>query len=371
MPPINILIKPASGNCNMRCTYCFYFDEMSNRVQEQYGMMTELTLENTIREALAYAQGECTIAYQGGEPSLRGLDFFRKSMAYQKTHNINQVKIFNVFQTNGYQLDEAWADFFRDNHFLVGVSLDGNQSLHDAYRITPTKEGTFKNVMNTIRLFKDKRVEFNLLTVVNGKNALKANKVYEYFKKMDLKYFQFIACLDPLNEEKGKYAYCLTPDKYGIFLKDLFDLWYQDLMKGKQPYIRQFENYISILMGVGAESCDMRGTCGLQYTVEADGAVYPCDFYVLDLYKIGNFNEDSVESMDKKRAEIGFVEASMKYASTCLECEYFSLCRAGCRRTRDEVTNEQFFCKAYKVFFAHTLTRMKRIALQLKNVYNK
>lgn len=367
MPPISVLIKPSSGNCNLRCEYCFYYDTMSKREQPSYGFMSVETLEAVIRQVLAFAEGSCTIAYQGGEPTLSGLPFFEKSIEFQEKYNVNRVKIFNAIQTNGYHLDRKWAEFFVKNHFLVGVSLDGGPKLHDCYRKTPSGKGSFDQIMENIEMLKKMGVEFNILSVVHGKTAPNIRRTYEFYRKNHLDYLQFIACLDPLNEEPGGREYSLTPEAYGKFLIDLFDLWYQDLREGKQPYIRQFENYISILLGQMPESCDMRGICGLQYVVEADGTVYPCDFYVLDEYRLGSFVTDTVEEIDRKREEIGFIEESKKKEAACSGCRYEALCRGGCRRTRlPEQEHHQYFCKAYQMFFDACLPRMAEIAQRIR-----
>ncbi len=366
MPPISVLIKPASGNCNLRCEYCFYFDTMSKRNHPSFGYMTEHTLENTIKKVLAYAEKECTIAYQGGEPTLIGLDFFKKSVEFQERYNTNGVKIYNALQTNGYGITGKWADFFAANRFLVGISLDGGPKQHDLYRKTALGTGSFDSVMKTVKLFQKKNVDFNVLTVVNGSTAPSIKTLYAFFKKYKLSFLQFIACLDPLGEGQGKKEYSLKPDIYGKFLVELFDMWYEDLLKGEQPYIRQFENYISILLGRMPESCDMRGECGTQYVVEADGSVYPCDFYVLDDYKLGNLNVNSIQELDAERKEIKFIENSRTYPDECRTCKYFQICRNGCRRNRDELTGKQYFCEAYKIFFDACLGRMCEIAAKLK-----
>lgn len=363
MPPISVLIKPASGNCNLRCEYCFYYDTMSKREQPSYGMMSEETLEAVMKQVFAYAEGECTIAYQGGEPTLIGLSFFEKSMELQEKYNTKKIKVYNALQTNGYHTDKKWAEFFVKNHFLVGVSLDGGPKVHDLYRKNAKGEGSFYKIMENIDLFKKMGVEFNILSVVNGKTAPQIEKTYAFYKKNGLDYLQFIACLDPLGEEPGKRDYSLTPEVYGEFLIKLFNLWFGDLQQGKQPFIRQFENYIAMLLGQMPESCDMRGICGMQYVVEADGAVYPCDFYVLDQYKLGNFNSDTVETVNEKRQKIGFIEESENHDEKCRECRYYPLCRGGCRRNRQaEAPYGQYFCKSYEMFFDACLPRMMEIA---------
>ena len=258
MPPIQLLIKPASGSCNLRCRYCFYEDEMSLRSTANYGIMSRETLEAVVEKSLAYADRSCGFTFQGGEPTLAGLDFFRELMRLEEKHNRKGVQISNAIQTNGFGLDEAWAAFFAESHFLVGVSLDGNKYTHDACRVGPDGGGTFEVVMKTIALFERFSVEYNILTVVNRATAERADKIYAFYAKNHFQYQQYIACLDPMGEPAGGRDYSLTPERYGDFLIRLFDLWYLDLQKGRQPYIRQFENCVALLLGYEPESCEQR-----------------------------------------------------------------------------------------------------------------
>jgi uncharacterized protein len=369
MPPIQLLIKPASGSCNLRCKYCFYHDEMQNREKQNYGFMSLETLEEIVKKTLTYSEHQCDFIFQGGEPTLVGLDFYKKLLEFEHKYNIHNVKVMNSIQTNGYQLGEEWAEFFAANNFLVGVSLDGIKYTHDAYRENSMGTGSFGEIMKTLELFDKKGVDYNILTVVNRRTAERITRIYEFYKKNNWKYQQYIACLDPLGEPKGSREYSLTPEIYGEFLVNLFDLWYLDLCKGEQPYIRQFENYISLLMGYPPESCDMKGCCSIQHVVEADGSVYPCDFYVMDEYKIGNFLKDSIEEMGNRGLESEFVEASLNRPEECKTCKYAYLCRGGCRRNRqiDEAGHLglNYFCSSYKYFFEKTHTRMEEISRQL------
>lgn len=368
MSAVSLLIKPVSGSCDLQCTYCFYRDETKNRSKESFGMMEESTLELIIQKVLKEADAECTIAYQGGEPTLRGLEFYEKSMEYQKKYNVNQVKINNVIQTNGYGIDQSWAQFFAKHNFLVGLSIDGIKRTHDMYRKDSKGAGSFERIMKTVQIFRQCGVEFNILTVVNRQTARQVEKIYQFYKKNDFAYLQFIPCLDPLAESPGGQEYSLTPKAYGDFLKALFDLWYEDVKKGCQPYIRYFENIVGMILGLAPEACDQRGICGMQYVIEADASVYPCDFYVLDEYRLGNLAEDSIEQIDKRRKEIKFVETSTHFSEECKRCEYFYLCRGGCRRHRvleADLDGKSFFCRSYQMFYEYTVDRWKLLAQEI------
>ena len=186
------------------------------------------------------------------------------------------------------------------------------------------------------------------------------------YKKNGWDYQQYIACLDPSDEEPGKQEYSLTPEAYGTFLTELFRLWEKDWRKGKAPYIRQFENYIGILMGIPPESCEQRGTCSVQCVAEADGRAYPCDFYAMDGYCLGNYNDNSIGEFFESETAKHFVEESLKHDKACRECCWFHLCRNGCRRHRmqDEETGlyRNHFCAGYQMFFEKCAPRMKEIA---------
>ena len=366
MPVLSLLIKPASGNCNMRCRYCFYADELDNREIRSYGKMSVDTMHTIVDKAMEYGDYECTIAFQGGEPTLAGLDFYRDLVAYVTAHeNPKKLKIHYALQTNGYLINEEWAAFLGENHFLVGVSLDGLKEIHDRYRLDAAGKGTYQRVISAIRLLEKHQVEYNILTVVTAATARNGQKIYNYFKKNHFGYQQYIECLDPIGEEPGQHEYSLTPEKYGEFLKSMFDAWYLDMRSGTYVYNRYFENLMMIMAGQQPESCNMRGVCGKQWVFEADGSVYPCDFYALDQWRLGNIQENSFEEMDEKRDELGFIQWSMRQQEDCQKCRWFGLCRNGCRRNREPVTaehtNRNYFCKSYQMFFEYAYPRLTEI----------
>lgn len=359
MPNISVLIKPASGMCNMECKYCFYHDEGKNRETESYGFMSEETLERVIKKALDFSDTSCSFIYQGGEPLLHGLDFFKKAMEIQKKYNISNRNISNALQTNGISLNKEWAEFLKENHFLVGVSLDGIPFTHDSFRVDKKGRGTFEQVIQGIDLLKEYKVDFNILTVVNALTAKKISQIYRFYKQSGYNYLQFIPCLSPLGKEEERFPYTLTPKDYGHFLKTLFDLWYQDFIKGHMIHIQQFEEYIRMLLLMPPTVCGMSGICSCQHVVEADGEVYPCDFYVLDEYKLGNLNEVSFIEINKKRRELGFIEESVEVHEDCRKCTYMPICRGGCRRYR---TPKNCFCTSYYAFFDYVIHRLEEIA---------
>lgn len=363
MPPISIMIKPASGACNQCCRYCFYADEMSRREVASYGMMDSSTLENVICKALEAADGMCTFMFQGGEPTLAGLAFFEKAVSLQKRYNHKRLTIHNAIQTNGLVLDGNWAEFFARNRFLVGLSLDGPKELHDRYRLDPEGKGTYNRVFRAAQLLKKHGVEFNILTVVTKQTANAIGKVYGFFDRSRLDYQQYIPCMDPLGETGGGQPYSLGPEEYGNYLCRLFDLWCADAEQGRVKYNRTFFNYLSILQGGPPESCNMQGRCSVQYVVEADGSVYPCDFYVLDAWRLGNLNTDSFDRIDRRRTELGFIQQSEAVAEDCCGCRWYGLCRGGCRRDRpagaDGALGKNMYCEAFRRFFEHAVPRMK------------
>ena len=281
---VNFLIKPASSLCNMRCRYCFYEDEASNRTQASMGVMTQETADLLIREAIDAVDfnGRLNFAFQGGEPTVAGLDFFRHFVAEVSVRNTRHIPVSYSIQTNGLALNEEWAAFLAQNRFLVGVSLDGDKALHDEFRIDAAGKGTWTRVRQNITMLQRAGVELNLLCVVTKRCAKSAVRVYHALQKTGVEFLQFIPCLDPLGMPRGCMPYSLLPEDYGTFLCALFDEWYRDWSTGHYTSVRLFDDYVHLAMGLPAGTCSTSGSCGAYFVVEADGSVYPCDFYVLD-----------------------------------------------------------------------------------------
>lgn len=352
MPAINILVKPASSACNMRCKYCFYEDEAANRSVAFSGLMSEITTENLIKKAALFAEGSCNFMFQGGEPTLTGLDFYRNFLETENKYKKDGLTFTHSIQTNGFALDEEWIKFFKENNFFVGLSLDGNGDLHDLNRLSKSGNGTFSRVLRAAQLMKNEKIEFNILSVVTSKAAKTIEKTYNFFKKQDFNNLQFIDCLDPID---GVGSFSPSNGEYAAFLSKLFSLWFNDLKNGRLCNIRLFDNWFNILFGGAPEACNMCGRCTVQFVIEGDGSIYPCDFYALDEYKLGNINENSFEEIICSEKAKLFIESSLPVPDECRGCRWYPLCRNGCRREREKIDDNSYGkarrCEAFRRFF--------------------
>lgn len=375
MPAASILIKPASANCNMDCKYCFYKCLSSHREEYSKGFMKEETLETLVREAIAYADGSLTFAFQGGEPTLAGLDFFQKAVELQQKYNNKKLQIENTIQTNGLLIDEKWARFLGEHRFLVGLSLDGPKKMHDRYRKDAAGQDTFARIMHSVQLLEQYHVDYNVVTVVTNDTAKQASFLYKFWNRNHYPFVQFIPCMDEIKRQDGtqeRSIYAVEPEQYGKFLCELFDLWYADFVAGEAMDIRMFSNLAQMAAGYPAEECGMNGCCNCYFVVEGDGSVYPCDFYCMDAWKLGTVKDGFVQMKTSDKAK-AFVEASRPVCAACQECPYFSLCRGGCRRWREPFVDGKpglnQLCSAYRMFFAHTAERMERLGVYIRQKY--
>jgi len=364
MPAGIFMIKPASSLCNMRCKYCFYIDEASHRKVASYGVMSEDTLEIIVRKAMAFSTGSCTFIFQGGEPTLAGLPFYEKLIEFQKRYRPQSLQVFNSLQTNGYAIDEAWAKFLANHHFLVGLSMDGDANAHNLHRVDATGAGTYHRVLRAAKLFDQFGVDYNILTVVTGNTARHIGRIYDHYRKNGFQFLQFIPCLDPINAVSGAQPFSLKPDTFSYMLRTLFDRWYRDYQNGNPVSIRYFDNLLIILLGQQPESCAMNGYCTANCVIEADGSVYPCDFYMLDAWKLGNIHDNAIETMLQSPNALRFMRSSIGHSEKCRACRYFTLCRGGCRREREMATDTSinYYCTAYQEFFDHAISRLIEIA---------
>ncbi|MCK8061619.1 MULTISPECIES: anaerobic sulfatase maturase [unclassified Fusibacter] len=365
MKNLSLLIKPSSSKCDMNCTYCFYHDAADNRTIKDHGFIGFETFKNTIIKAFeTLGRGNLTIAFQGGEPTLIGLDFYKKIVEFVNQNKPKEIKIHYALQTNGLSIDEEWAVFLSENEYLVGLSIDGIKRNHDIFRVDNAGRGTFERVMGTKKIFDQYNVQYNVLTVITNEIARFGKKVYQFYRKNNIDFMQFIPALDGLTEEKGSQ---LTPKNYEMFLKDVFDVWYQDVKWGKNVSVRYFDNLIAMYLGYPPESCDMRGICSIQNVIEADGSIYPCDFYVLDEYNLGNINEVEFKDVFNSSKSKDFIQESLLHSKTCEKCKWQKLCRNGCKKYRVEDSQLNYFCETYKNFFDYAHQRLLEIARSVRN----
>ncbi len=366
MKRVSFLIKPASSLCNLRCRYCFYADEAQNRQQASLGVMREETAECLLREAFTAVdpRGAVSFAFQGGEPTLAGLDFFRRFTARTRELKPPGVQIDYSIQTNGTLLDAEWARFFRDEDFLVGVSLDGFPDLHNLYRVDAGGKDTWNRAAKNAALLMKAGVRVNALCVVTGPCARSPQKVYQNLKKAGFDYIQFIACLDPIGEERGGRPWSLKPAAYGKFLCELFDLWYRDWERGDYHSIRLFDDYIHLLLNEGGSACATCGQCGGYFVVEADGSVYPCDFFALDAWRLGKLGEQSIAELAESETFRRFLAWGTEKPAECAVCLWRKLCSGGCKNDWVQTSegSHNYDCTAFRMLFEHAGERMLRIA---------
>ena len=316
--------------------------------------MKDSTLENLIAQGLEAGSDLAQFSWQGGEPTLMGLDFFRKAVELQgKYIQPNQV-VTNALQTNGTLLDRRWAQFLREYNFLVGVSLDGPPGLHDHYRKDMNKDGSHARIVQNLKVLLEEGVEVNILTLLNDRNVKEPERVYEFLLSTGVKYFQFVPCVEPGPGDSVTF-YSISPEEYGNFLCRLFDLWLDSPM---DISIRDFDDLMMMLQGQPPNTCILQPRCGGYFLVEHTGDVFPCDFFVLPKWKLGNINETSLSELKNSPALKQFGDQKGMLCQECQDCSWLGYCYGGCLKHRLTIkgasTEQTYFCKAYKQLFEYS-----------------
>lgn len=348
MRHLTLLLKPVGDRCFLQCDYCFY------RSPQPASVMTPQTVDRLIEKIRQTQPSALSVVFQGGEPLLAGLAFLRAFT--KKIRAAIHAPVSFALQTNGLLLDDAFAAFLGEQRFLVGVSLDGDRATHDRHRHTKDGEPTFDRVIKAIETLEKHGVDYNILSVVTDKSAKEIDRTWAFFRAHDFRFLQFIPCLDAGNVS-------LSAENYAFFLKRSFDLWYDAWEQGDYISVRHIDNYIRILLGEPPENCAMCGVCGSYFAMEADGSLYPCDFFCRNAYRLGSvFDNDPFGENEIHRA---FLAASETIHAHCQNCKYHFLCRGGCRADRIENGTKNKYCSAYRAFFDHALARMQTVARQL------
>lgn len=337
MQRLNVLIKPASSSCNMRCQYCFYEDVSKNRQVKNFGIMKQDIMKGMIDHIFEDKELQIVhFAFQGGEPTLAGIDFFREFISYVKLKQKN-IEVSYSIQSNGYSLDNEWFNLFKENEFLVGISLDGFQNNHDMLRFDNQNNGTFSSVIKTIKKLQEMHISYNILTVLTKQLAKSPEKLYTFYKNNKFQYIQFIPCLPRFGCQEDEFS--LTPELFYSFYKKLYVLWKEDFLQGRYMSIALFDNIMAICCKESPSQCGFVGQCQIQYVIESQGNVYPCDFYVLDEYCLGNIVKDNLNLMNQHPHAHHFLNNNV-LPQKCKECKYLKICYGQCKRQRQSFMNE-------------------------------
>ncbi|ADK79789.1 anaerobic sulfatase maturase [Sediminispirochaeta smaragdinae] len=373
--PFNLLIKPIGSACNLRCDYCFYIDKykiVSEGRQSPSPMSDEL-LEISIKqyiESQPSGIGEIIFSWQGGEPLLLGIDFFRKVVRLQKTYAPPGVRISNSLQTNGTLVTKEFARFFKEHSFLVGISIDGSEELHDKFRKDRSGNGSFSRVMKGYEYLKDEGVDVNILTSVNSHNSEHPHEVYAFLTSIGATYIQFI----PIGKANGTCdcPYSVGAEQWGSFLCHVFDLWKErDIGK---VFVQHFDMLLARYMNYPATLCVHAPLCGRAIVLEHNGKIYSCDHFVDHDHELGNITKESIVSMLNSEKQIRFGRSKIDNLSMgCKECEFLPLCFGGCLRNRRERSSpsskkpSNYLCDGYRAFYAHTRPYFSAMAVALRN----
>ena len=369
--PINsILVKPAGPDCNLACSYCFYYEKLNMFPETVKHRMTDEIQEEMIKQVMEQSGEQVSIGWQGGEPALMGLQFYRRAVELQKRYGRGQV-LGNGIQTNGTLLNKEWADFFKRYNFLIGLSIDGPSHIHDHYRLNHGGEGTWARVSDNAKMLLDEGVAVNALTVVNNYSVKFPDEIYHCHKDLGFEHMQFIPCVETDPEDTGKAApFSVSPDEYGRFLCILFDLWMSDFVNGiPTTSIRYFDSVLYNYVGMPPPECTMLPECGVYVVVEHNGDVYSCDFFVEPQWKLGNIMESRLKTMLNSGKQSDFGRLKLGLPKICRKCRWLKQCRGGCikDRIRDPRDNNvNHFCGAVKMFYEHADSHLQRLAEEWK-----
>ncbi len=391
------MAKPVGSTCNLDCTYCYYLSKEHLDRGPGAGRMSDETLDLFIQQYIDGTAGnEVVFSWQGGEPTLLGLEFFRKVIAFQRKHARPGQRIANDLQTNGTLLNEEWCDFLKEHRFLVGLSIDGPKEIHDHYRVTKGGRPTFDQVFAAAKMLQRRGVPFNTLTCVHRYNGRRPKDVYQFLRQeLDSRYIQFIPIVEhkqftqvapqkwndaelPRDGEPAARPgqpgsivtdWSVDPDDWGYFLCHVFDRWLdRDI---GSVMVNHFETLVAQHLGLPSQMCVYSENCGRGVAVENDGSVYSCDHYVYPEYRLGNVKSAQLGEMVFSPEQFRFGKSkSESLPKYCRECAYLTDCWGECPknrliRTPDGEPGLNYLCRGFKKFFAHALPEVNRIAARL------
>lgn len=360
--PITYLVKPASSDCNLFCDYCFYRKTAAAYPESAVHRMSLDMLETLVKRVQEGGARTVNYIWQGGEPLLMGLDFFKAAIELQERNRVSDQNIMNSIQTNGFLVDRVWARFFHENYFLVGVSLDGPRTLHNLHRFTRSRESVFDRVLNAIDILAAEDADFSVLCVVNNDSVGYADEMYNFFIENDITSLQFIPCIEAGAGEIPPFA--VKPEDYFKFLYTLFNCWF---FEGYPKInIRFFSNIIQFFLGYPVECCMFRSSCPEYLVIEHNGDVYPCDFFVENNWLLGNIVRNTIEEITGDHLFKEFSNFRSIPRIECEECRWLSFCNRGCIRFRwlgeHNYAGRDYLCKAHRMFLDTTEDRFRLLA---------
>jgi uncharacterized protein len=370
------MIKPTGAICNLGCQYCFFLSKEDLYPGSRFRMSEEVLEAFTRQYIEAHRVPEVTFAWQGGEPTLMGLDFFRRAIELQRTYQKPEMVIQNTIQTNGTLLDDEWGQFLHEHNFLVGISIDGPRELHDAYRVDKGGKPTFDKVMQGLEFLKEHKVEFNILCTVHAANGNHPVEVYRFFRDgLGARFIQFIAIVERENETGFQEGHTVTkrsvkPKQYGSFLSGVFDEWVKRDVA--QVYVQMFDVALGAWYGQGSAACVFAPTCGTATALEHTGDLYTCDHFVEPNYYLGNIMEQPMAELVGGEVQRRFGRDKRdKLPSYCRECEFLFACHGGCPKNRFVTTPKgedglNYLCAGYKIFFNHVDLPMRIMTSMLR-----
>lgn len=374
--PLYVMTKPVGAICNLACKYCYYL-EKTNLYKENTSkfVMSDSLLEKFIEEYInSQTMPQVLFTWHGGETLMRPLSFYQKVVELQKKY-ANGRTIDNCIQTNGTLLNDEWCEFFRNNHWLVGISIDGPQEFHDEYRKNKQGKPSFMKVMQGIHLLNKHQVEWNAMAVVNDYNADYPLEFYHFFKELGCHYIQFTPIVERihphadgrhlahvLQKEEKLADFSVSPEQWGNFLCTIFDEWVKNDVG--EYFIQIFDATLANWMGAQPGVCTMAPTCGHAGVMEFNGDVYSCDHFVFPEFKLGNIYEKSLIEMMYSEKQIQFGQQKRDYLpNKCKECNYLFACNGECPKNRFLTTEDgepglNYLCKGYYQFFDHVAPYM-------------
>ena len=365
----NIMAKAGGPICNLNCEHCYYLSKEQMFPGSNFRMSDELLEEYTRQYIEAQHVPEVTFVWQGGEPTILGMDFYQKAVDLQRKYARPGLKITNSLQTNGTLMTDEWAQFFHDNDFLIGISIDGPADIHDRYRKDRAGNPSYEKVVRGLRLLQKHNVEYNVLTCVSVNNADRGLEVYQHFRDdLGVQFIQFIPIVERDNETGYQEGGTLTrrsctPQQYANFLISIYDEWIRNDVG--QVYVQIFDTTLASWLGERPGLCVFEPTCGLGLVLEHNGDVFSCDHFVEPGHLLENLKDTSLKDLvySQRQRDFGFAKKDT-LTQYCLRCPWLFACHGGCpknrvRKSPDGEEAQNYLCKAYEEFFAYVDKSMR------------